>query len=77
MELNPFSFASTPHIHFGAGKRTELTGILAGFGHRVLLVTGGQSFDASAMCQTLWNELQSHFAYSQSTCEGRAFTLSG
>ncbi len=61
MELNSFSFVSTPHIHFGAGKRAELTGILAGFGHRVLLVTGGQSFDASAMCQTLWNELQAHF----------------
>ncbi|MDQ6958370.1 MAG: iron-containing alcohol dehydrogenase [Mariprofundaceae bacterium] len=57
---NPFSFASTPHIHFGSGKRTELVGILSGFGQRVLLVTGGQSFDASPACQKLWGELQIH-----------------
>lgn len=61
MNLHPFFFASTPHIHFGAGKRTELAGILAGFGHRVLLVTGGHSFDASPLCQELWHDLQTDF----------------
>jgi len=61
IEMTSFSFASTPHIHFGAGTRNELAEILAGFGHRVLLVTGGGSFDASVICQTLWDELQAHF----------------
>ncbi len=61
MNLNPFFFASTPHIHFGAGKRAGLVDILAEFGHRVLLVTGGQSFDASPMCQALQDELRRHF----------------
>jgi len=50
---NSFSFASTPHIHFGAGRRTELTDILSEFGKRILLVTGGHSFDASSLCQEL------------------------
>jgi len=60
IEMTSFSFASTPHIHFGSGKRAELTGILSGFGQRVLLVTGGQSFDASPVCQKLWGELRTH-----------------
>ncbi len=60
IEMTSFSFASTPHIHFGSGKRAELTDILSGFGQRVLLVTGGQSFDASPKCQELWDELRTH-----------------
>jgi len=61
IKQHPFFFASTPHIHFGAGKRAELTDILSEFGQRILLVTGGRSFDASPMCQELWEGLQTDF----------------
>jgi len=60
IEMTSFSFASTPHIHFGSGKRAELAGILSGFGQRVVLVTGGQSFDTSPTCQELWDALRTH-----------------
>lgn len=56
-----FSFASTPHIHFGAGKRSELVGLIDGFGKRVLLVTGASSFDRSERCRKLLSELESAF----------------
>ncbi len=56
-----FSFASTPHIHFGAGRRNELTGLIAGFGNKVLLVTGAASFDASERCTVLLKELEQQF----------------
>jgi len=56
-----FSFASTPHIHFGAGKRSELAGLIGAFGKRVLLVTGANSFDSSERCTQLLKELESNF----------------
>jgi len=56
-----FTFAATPHIHFGNGKRHILQRLLAPFGQRVLLVTGGASFDHSQICRVLLDELQYHF----------------
>ncbi len=56
-----FFFAATPHIHFGAGKRSQLSSIIRPYGHRVLLVTGGASFDRSPLCQSLLDELNSQF----------------
>jgi alcohol dehydrogenase class IV len=56
-----FGFAATPHIHFGAGRRDRLADIAKGFGSRVLLVTGGRSFDDSPLCQGLWSALQPDF----------------
>ncbi len=57
----PFDFASTPHIHFGAGQRARLKDMVAEFGgggnKRLLLVTGAHSFDASPMCRELYDEL--------------------
>ncbi|HXH72291.1 MAG TPA: iron-containing alcohol dehydrogenase [Mariprofundaceae bacterium] len=61
MNAAAFFFASTPHIHFGAGKRSKLGGIVAGYGSRLLLVTGGHSFDTSTRCRTLLTELQAQF----------------
>jgi len=58
---NSFVFAATPHIHFGAGKRRELPGLIASFGQRVLLVTGGASFDASQHGRSLLDSLQFNF----------------
>jgi len=55
--MTEFDFAATPHIHFGNGKRSLLGKLVAGFGERVLLVTGGHSFDASPKCQQLLKAL--------------------
>jgi len=55
--VSDFHFAATPHIHSGNGKRAILGGLVADFGERVLLVTGGHSFDASPMCQQLLEAL--------------------
>ncbi len=59
--IKPFFFASTPHIHFGAGHRDKLMAILEGYGKKVLLVTGGESFDALPLCQALLQELETSF----------------
>jgi len=56
-----FSFASTPHIHFGAGQRSLLAGLIRAYGHNVLLLTGGKSFEQSALCQGLWQDLNAEF----------------
>jgi len=61
MQLHPFAFAATPFIHFGVGKRDQLPGILAHYGSRVLLISGGTSFDASPLCQVLWAKLEQDF----------------
>ncbi len=53
-----FSFASTPHIHFGAGERQKLLSIVQAMGTKALLVTGGTSFNQSNRCQALWQSLQ-------------------
>jgi len=61
----PFNFAATPHIHYGVGERARLAGLAETFatGNRrdVLLVTGGHSFDASAMCMELLDGLSAIF----------------
>jgi len=59
--IKPFFFASTPHIHFGIGSRSKLPSLLKKYGSRVLLVTGGNSFDTLPLCQQLRSELQSQF----------------
>jgi len=59
--IDGFSFAATPHIHFGAGKRSELGAIAGSFGRRLLLVTGGASFDASPLCAQLLEQLKRDF----------------
>jgi len=56
-----FFFAATPHIHFGVGKRAALSDIVAGYGSRLLLVTGGRSFDVSPLCAALLAELSQRF----------------
>lgn len=59
--IDAFSFASTPHFHFGNGSRKYLSGILESYGSSVLLVTGDRSFDQSRLCQQVWQELQRGF----------------
>ena len=43
--FQPFSIARLPRIEFGSGSFGKLAEITARYGRRVLLVTGGQSFD--------------------------------
>ncbi|MDQ6992338.1 MAG: iron-containing alcohol dehydrogenase [Mariprofundus sp.] len=59
--MHAFSFASTPHIYFGAGKRHQLSGLVATFGRRLLLVTGAHSFDRSLHGDALLTALQETF----------------
>ncbi|PIW49620.1 MAG: alcohol dehydrogenase [Zetaproteobacteria bacterium CG12_big_fil_rev_8_21_14_0_65_54_13] len=59
--LNSFAFAATPLIRFGAGTRRELAGLIAAFGNRLLLVTGGTSFDRSPRACMLLESLQQRF----------------
>lgn len=50
--------ASTPHIHFGIGKRNILPDIAMQYGKKVLLVSGSSSFDRSTYCQEILSSLQ-------------------
>ncbi|MFX0007860.1 MAG: iron-containing alcohol dehydrogenase [Candidatus Hermodarchaeota archaeon] len=51
-----FSFASIPHIIFGAGKLIELYDIIPKFGNNVLFVIGGNSLKKSGK----WDEISSN-----------------
>jgi len=42
--VNKYSFAATPHIHFGSGKIKLLPKLMEDFGSKVLLITGKKSF---------------------------------
>ena len=42
--MDAFSVARLPEIRFGAGRIKETAGVLAQFGRKALLVTGGRSF---------------------------------
>ncbi|MFX0003715.1 MAG: iron-containing alcohol dehydrogenase [Candidatus Hodarchaeota archaeon] len=53
--IPPFSFASIPHIIFGAGKLNELYDIILKFGTKVLFVIGGSSLKQSGK----WYEIAS------------------
>ncbi len=44
LPVGPFGVSRLPRIVFGAGRISELSAIAAGYGRRVLLVTGGRSF---------------------------------
>ncbi|MBN4082498.1 iron-containing alcohol dehydrogenase [Mariprofundus ferrooxydans] len=56
-----FSFAATPHIHFGIGQRVLLPDLIRGYGRKVLLLTGSKSFATSALCQGIWHDLCAGF----------------
>ncbi|MFX0023164.1 MAG: iron-containing alcohol dehydrogenase [Candidatus Hermodarchaeota archaeon] len=51
--IPPFSFASIPHIIFGAGKLIELYNIIPKFGNNILVVIGGSSLKKSGK----WDEI--------------------
>ncbi|MBK1645829.1 alcohol dehydrogenase [Thiocapsa imhoffii] len=41
--IAPFAIARLPRIEFGAGRLSRLPAIAAGYGHRLLIVTGGRT----------------------------------
>jgi alcohol dehydrogenase len=55
--IPPFTLARLPRIEFGAGAIRKLPPLLASFGNRVLLVTGGKSFEATPHWSALLDEL--------------------
>ncbi len=59
--IDPFFFAATPHIDFGAGRRNGLPDIIRPLGRKILLVTGDKSFDNSLLCQALLTDLKKEF----------------
>jgi alcohol dehydrogenase len=46
VSFGPFSIARLPRIEFGGGATAKLPGLLAAYGRRALLVTGGSSLEA-------------------------------
>ncbi|MCF7968483.1 MAG: iron-containing alcohol dehydrogenase, partial [Methylococcaceae bacterium] len=69
--IEPFSIGHLPRIEFGAGRISLLPVIAAGFGQRLLLVTGGQSFLRSNAWPTLQQGLaEKHCDWEQLSVEG-------
>lgn len=53
-----FNLARLPRIEFGAGRLAALPGLVAGYGRRVLIVTGGRSFLTGPHWNTLADGLR-------------------
>jgi alcohol dehydrogenase class IV len=58
--IRPFSIARLPRIEFGRGAFAKLPKLIQRSGKRVLLVTGGHSFQASDNWEWLQAELKEH-----------------
>jgi alcohol dehydrogenase len=58
LSIGPFSFARLPRIEFGAGTVGKLPELAARYGTPLLLVTGAQSFLASAYAEPLFAGLR-------------------
>jgi alcohol dehydrogenase len=58
MNFDPFSISLLPKIEFGAGSAAKLPLLAAGFGRRMLLVTGGKSLEASRHWENLTQGLR-------------------
>lgn len=58
--IRPFSIARLPRIEFGRGAFAKLPKLIRCSGKRVLLVTGGHSFQASDNWEWLQAELKEH-----------------
>ncbi|MEN8214500.1 MAG: iron-containing alcohol dehydrogenase, partial [Pseudomonadota bacterium] len=69
--FHPFSIARLPRIEFGAGSIGKVAEIAARYGHRVLLVTGGQSFDEAS-----WSD-QLERSFGQAKLEYRRIRIPG
>jgi len=53
-----FSIARLPRIEFGRGKFTDVANHVAGYGNKVLIVTGAKSFQATSYWAEFLNQLK-------------------
>jgi alcohol dehydrogenase len=60
MSMDAFSVARLPEIRFGAGRIKETAEVLAQFGRKALLVTGGRSFISTPHWPALQAALDAH-----------------
>ena len=60
MNIDAFSVARLPEIRFGSGRIRETAEVLAQFGRKALLVTGGRSFVSSPQWPALQESLAAH-----------------
>ncbi|MGH7729644.1 MAG: iron-containing alcohol dehydrogenase, partial [Candidatus Eiseniibacteriota bacterium] len=58
--IGPFEVGRLPRIVFGPGSRTKLPGLAAGYGPRILLVTGARSLRASVHGRALHTSFAAH-----------------
>lgn len=58
MAIPTFSIARIPRIEFGSGSFRKVPGLLAGYGKRALLITGGRSFRETDHWQWLIDTLK-------------------
>ncbi|MCX7092972.1 MAG: iron-containing alcohol dehydrogenase [Methylobacter sp.] len=58
MQFSPFSISRLPRISYGSGRAAEVPALAAGYGRTALLVTGKQSFCATAGWQTFTQALE-------------------
>src|SRR5205809_905089 len=58
--IAPFELQRLPRILFGPGIRTRLPGLAAGYGVRILLVTGARSLRASLHGRALYESFRAH-----------------
>lgn len=71
LALPSFSIARLPRIEFGCGAIGKLPALLAGYGRRLLLVTGQKAFIESAAGLTLLAQLDAQgFSYEQLKVSG-------
>lgn len=55
--MNSFSFSRIPELVFGAGKLSQLPGMLEKYGKHLLIVTGKSSFSATPQAALLFEKL--------------------
>ena len=69
--FSPFSIARLPRIEFGSGTFGRIAEMTAGYGSRVLVVTGASSFPASPNWQRLLKQLdERRISHAHVTIEG-------
>lgn len=69
---HPFSIARLPRIEFGSGVFSKLPDLCSTYGSRILLVTGGRSFEQSDYFDSLnaqFRQLQLHWQHCRITSE--------
>ena len=58
--MKNFNFSNTPKLYFGEGTFDKLKEIISNYGDRVLLLTGGRSFEESPYYKTLLREMENN-----------------